>query len=314
VKIIPLRRQPIRAAPIPSPVTLYLSRLSPGPSRRGCQYVLDEIAPLLGGTDAEDVDWPTIGYPQAMAMMAALEAKGLGIASRKKARSCLRGVLKECWRLGLMKADELARATDTAAPRGDVLPAGRALTDAECAALWRSALADLSPSGRRDAAVLALLYSTGMRRNELAHLRLEDYDHDTGVVRIRHGKGGRQREALVADPEILAVIAVWLDLRGPAPGYLLTPVISGHVQIRSSPMVGERYRRIVLGLCQRAGILAASPHDFRRTVGTRLADRVPLDVVQKYLGHQQITTTQRYVRRYSDTLQQAARSFTIPKT
>jgi site-specific recombinase XerD len=295
-----------------APAEMYLARLKPGPSRDGCRYVLDQIARLLGGTTAEDVDWSTIGYPQGVALLAALERKGLGIASRKKARSCLRGVLKECWRLGLMDADQLARATDTAVPRGEVLPAGRALSEEECAALWRTALADTSPLGRRDAAVLALLYSTGMRRNELAHLRLEDYDRATGAIRILHGKGGRQREALVADSGIRAVIDAWLAVRGDLPGYLVAPVINGRVHVREAPISGERLLVIIAELCRGSGVAAATPHDVRRTTGTFLADHVPLDVVQQYLGHLQITTTAWYVRRYSGRLRDAAALIKLP--
>lgn len=305
-------RQPVNTRPPAHPVDMYLARLMAGPSREGCRYVLNEIAPLLGGTSAMDVDWPALRYSDSVKMMAALAERELSIASRRKARHVLRGVLKECWRLGQILTEDYMRTIDIPNPRGDVLPAGRALSTDECAALWRGALADTSKNGRRDAAVLALLYATGMRRNELTHLRLEDYDRETGLVRIRHGKGNRQREAVVGDAEIRAVIDAWLTVRGEHAGYLLTAVINGRVRIRAAPMAGERIRWIVVELCRRAGIPACSPHDFRRTLASDLARRFSIIAVRDVLGHKHVTTTETYVRGVSPEAREAAASIKLP--
>jgi len=79
--------------------------------------------------------------------------------------------------------------------------------------------------------MLALLYATGIRHNELVNLELDDYDATTGTVIVCKGKGHVVREAYVADPAIRRVIDVWLDVRRrDVPGCLITPVgKDGHV-------------------------------------------------------------------------------------
>ena len=106
----------------------------------------------------------------------------------------LRGVLKECWRLGLITHEEFRRATDLAAIRGDNTAAGRVLTAEELVSLFRACAQDESVMGIRDAAILATLYSTGLRRSELLELDVADYKDGTLTVR---GKGNKIRLAYV---------------------------------------------------------------------------------------------------------------------
>ena len=87
----------------------------------------------------------------------------------------VRGVLRECFYLGLMTADERERAGNLPAVRSSTLPRGRALPNPEIRAMFLSYLADHRPEGRRDAALFAALYSAGLRRAEVVALALTDY-------------------------------------------------------------------------------------------------------------------------------------------
>ncbi len=60
--------------------------------------------------------------------------------------------------------------------------------------------------GIRDRAILEMLYSTGMRRSELLHLKLVDVDRGLGVATIRQGKGKRDRIVPVGERAL-----AWLD-------------------------------------------------------------------------------------------------------
>lgn len=85
-----------------SPVAVYLARLASS-SRRGQLDALNMIARLLtkGSADAEGVNWASLKYPQTAAIRAALTER-YAPNRTKRMLAALRGVLKECWRLGLM--------------------------------------------------------------------------------------------------------------------------------------------------------------------------------------------------------------------
>ncbi len=75
-----------------------------------------------------------------------------------------------------MDQEDYARATDLAPIRGETLPAGRAITGGELSALFAACANDPTPAGYRDAALLAVLYSGGLRRAEAHALMMEHYD------------------------------------------------------------------------------------------------------------------------------------------
>ena len=88
-----------------------------------------------------------------------------------------------------MPADDYHRAVDLPGISAHTLPRGRALNAGEIRALFVACATDRSPAGARDAAMLALLYGAGMRRQEVVRLDVEDFEVETGAVTIRAGKG-----------------------------------------------------------------------------------------------------------------------------
>jgi site-specific recombinase XerC len=120
-------------------------------------------------------------------------------------------------RLGLMTADESDRASDIGPVRGTRLPPGRSIPRGELRSLFEVCAAEanyprMRARGVRDAAMLAPLYVGGLRRTELASLRLSDYDHHERTVRIR-GKGNKERQAYAEGGADL-LLSAWLELRG----------------------------------------------------------------------------------------------------
>jgi site-specific recombinase XerD len=104
-------------------------------------------------------------------------------------------VLQEAWRLGYMEAEAYQRAAD--------LPAGRG----ELRALFQVCQVDRSSPGARDAALLAVLYGSGLRRAEVVALELADYDLDSGALTIRRGKGRKDRLSYVTEGSARALAA-----------------------------------------------------------------------------------------------------------
>jgi len=178
--------------------------------------------------------------------------------------------------------------------RDERLPAGRALSPGEIAAMFRACAVDASPAGARDAALLALL-RMGLRRAEIAGLDLDDLDLEAGTVTV-DGKGRKQRAVPLA-PGALDALAAWLEVRGAGPGALLLAVNKGGRIVPHGIGAGAVYKALAKRAGQ-AGVKKLSPHDWRRTfVGDLLDAGADLAVVARLAGHSNVQTTARYDRR-----------------
>lgn len=107
----------------------------------------------------------------------------------------------------------------------------RALSAGEIRALFTACAADRSPAGARDAAMLALLYGAGLRRQEVVQLDLDNFDTETGAVTIRAGKGRKDRLGYISNGS-LAALQAWIAVRGPEPGPLFVPIMKGGRMVR----------------------------------------------------------------------------------
>jgi site-specific recombinase XerD len=83
-----------------------------------------------------------------------------------------------------MSAEDYMRATHVKAVIWETLPAGRALSQDEIAALFLDCINDPRTIGVRDAAVIAILYSGGLRRAELTRLELFDYTEEEKMLKV----------------------------------------------------------------------------------------------------------------------------------
>ena len=119
------------------PVAVYLARLAPS-SRRTMRAALDAIASLLSDDrcDAWSLDWPQLRYRHTTAVRALLADGRYAPSTANRHLAALRGVLKECWRLGYVSAEDFQRAADLEPVRGSRLPRGRALQPGEVRALF----------------------------------------------------------------------------------------------------------------------------------------------------------------------------------
>ena len=228
--------------PATSPAQIYLAGLSAG-SRQGMGQSLDIIAGILTDDhDAESFPWWEVTYRDSMSVRIALVER-YKPASVNKMLSALRGVLKQTWRLGLIKADAYHRAADVENLRASNLLSGRALASEEIGKLFETCTSDATPKGARDAALLAVLYGCGLRRDELAGLDIEDFDSDDCSIVVQ-GKRGKQRTVYLTGRGCRYVEA-WLCHRGDAPGPLFCPVDqTGEIRIsrlRGGPSTAHRH-------------------------------------------------------------------------
>jgi site-specific recombinase XerD len=271
---------------------------------------LSVVAAMFGQTP-ESLPWAGLRYQHTQAIRAKL-AESRAPAGVNKILAAIRGVLREAWRLGLMDAETYERAADIKSVRGEQLPRGRALGKRELQKLFVASAKDETAAGRRDAALVAVLYGGGLRRSEVVALDVTDYQPETAELRIRHGKGQKGRVCYATNGAKLALDA-WLTARGSEPGPLFWPADG-----RGRPLVNRRMTdQAVLMLLRRraaqARVPSFTPHDLRRTfVGDLLEAGADMVTVQKLAGHSNIQTTARYGRRGEATKRRAAELLHVP--
>ncbi len=309
---------PIRA----NPVSAYLAGLAES-SRRPMRTNLETVARLVSGgrVTAMELAWWELRYEHTSLIRSTLAAT-YAPATANLMLSAMRGVLKSCFRLGYMNADDLQRASDVPPARGSRLPPGRAVDRGELFALFRLCYEDHNRARRaRDAALFALLYACGLRRSEAVSLDLEDYDPETLEVRVR-GKGNKER-MVYAEGGADRAVNGWMGLRGMEPGALFLPVNKGGtiVRARADPdgevvparLSDQAVYDIVKRRHREAGVKKLSPHDFRKTFVGDLLDAVgDLSVAQQLAGHADPSTTARYDRRGERAKRKAAGHLHVP--
>ena len=165
-----------------------------------------------------------------------------------------------------------------------------------------------APRGARDAAMLEVLYATGLRASELVGLRLRDLRLDAGYLSCV-GKGSKER-VVPLGAEAAAALSAYLASSREAllAGKRSEAVFVGRA---GSPLTRQAFWKLIKAHGRRAGIRAAlSPHVVRHSFATHLLENgADLRVVQMLLGHADISTTQIYTHVNRERLKRLYRDF-----
>ena len=213
-----------------------------------------------------------------------------------------RGSLRESpfWRVKLSygRVEQLPRAL-TAREMRKLLAQARKNDSAGTAsggadALTRAdALRASSPEYRsiRNLALVDLLFATGLRVGEASSLNVQDYFMRESVFRVK-GKGGKDRLAVVVDEETVRIQRRYMEARAS----IETRSHALFVNSSGGRLTTQGIANVVAQLREAAGIeRRVTPHMLRHTVATLLLrNGVDIRIVQEFLGHASITTTQRY--------------------
>jgi len=179
----------------------------------------------------------------------------------------------------VLRQDEMRAVLDTAARHAETAAAAGTDTSAAVAL--------------RDAAVLELLYATGIRVSELCGLTADSFDHARRTIRVR-GKGDKERTVPVGVPALRAVTR-WLQAGRP----VLAANTSGpalFLGVRGGRLDPRTARRIVHQRLHEGGAARETgPHGLRHSAATHLLEGgADLRSVQEILGHASPATTQIY--------------------
>ena len=163
----------------------------------------------------------------------------------------------------------------------------------------------LSIQGIRNQAIFELFLSSGIRVGELVTLKIDNVDFDECKA-IVTGKGNKERIVYFSE-KAKNYILQYLELRDDENEYVFTSrnYNKGKGKLRIAT-VGEMIR----GLGERVNVYA-HPHKFRRTFCSQMIKKgMPIDQVQKLMGHESIDTTLRYLDMDDETIEMTHKKFT----
>lgn len=138
--------------------------------------------------------------------------------------------------------------------------------------------------------LMMTLYSAALRLGEATHLQPTDIDSEAMCIRIREGKGGRDRSVMLAVQLLPVLREYWRVYR---PGRWLF-----YGKSKERPINERTVQKAVARAARDAGLRKrVTPHTLRHSCATHLLERgTSLRYIQELLGHKSLQTTQRYTR------------------
>jgi integrase len=259
-----LSTPPAQAGRAQSPAEAYLDGLAEG-SRRTMAESLDVVAGIIRkGANRTTLDWGSVTAADTVRVRAALSRKYRPATSRKMI-AAMKGALRQAWRLGQLEAEQYQRAVALEPFRAVPPSPGRRVTAGELRALLEACAGDHTPRGRRDAAIIALLYA-GLRRREVAGLELAAFDIKGRALILEAPRGRVRRQRRVPLPEGTAVaLARWIVERGPHESVALFLTVGCSGRPRGEAIGASVVNRIVVRRAAEAGVNHFSPQDLRQS-------------------------------------------------
>ncbi len=246
-----------------------------------------------------------IEHTHIRAYLGTLYDRGLQKASAARALAAIRGWFKWLARAGHLEQNAASLVATPRLPKH--LP--RVPSIEQMNRVVESVGEDAASWPARDTAILELLYGCGVRNAELTGLNLEDIHWANEAILVR-GKGQKQRYVPLGDAAALALRSylaersALLAAAGEGQGRT-TPALFVNLQLRGLDKPGGEARlttrsvgRIVKRIAVLRGLSAeVHPHTLRHAFGTHLLEEgADLRAIQELLGHERLSTTQRYTQ------------------
>jgi integrase/recombinase XerD len=235
------------------PAFIYLGGLSSPASRGAMELALERIAELFP-FEVGQLNWSRLTYNHVWSIRERLR-KRYAPATVNQSLSGLRGVLSVAHEKGLIATKAYQAAVEVPLLRASQRSQEARPTDRQIARLLAAASQDPSPGGIRDRALIGVLVAGGLKRSEVAELRLADFDPKAGKLKV-----GTRRVAL--DRAERASLRAWISYRGRGQGPLFQPVNKAG-RLARRRMSGQAVAAVVADRVNEARLGALSPEDLR---------------------------------------------------
>jgi integrase/recombinase XerC len=249
---------------------------------------LAQFAEYVGPQRWNDIDHVLIrGY------LSSLYERGLSKTSVARALAALRSLYKWLAQEGEVEQNPAALVATPRLPKK--LP--RVPTIEEVNTVLDSAMPECSAFTERDQAILELLYGCGIRNSELIGINVDDIRWSNELVLVR-GKGRKERFVPFGDSAKSAVQA-YLPARQRVLGETKrTTERALLINLRGSRLTTRSVGRIVKQIAVARGLSPdVHPHTLRHAFGTHMLEEgADLRAIQEMLGHERLSTTQRYTQ------------------
>jgi integrase/recombinase XerC len=238
------------------------------------------------------LDWKRVEHLQIRAFLSHLMDAGLSKASTARALASLRSFYKWMGREGHVEQNPAALVSTPKLPKK--LP--RVPTMQEVNGLLDSAMPENASFPLRDRLIFELLYGCGLRNSELIGIRLEDISWSSETIRVR-GKGKKERLVPIGETAN-AALRDYLPERNRILEERKRRTDSLLVNMRGGPLTTRSVGRIVKAIAVARGLSPdVHPHTLRHAFGTHMLEEgADLRAIQELLGHERLSTTQRYTQ------------------
>jgi integrase/recombinase XerC len=263
-------------------------------ARNASPHTIKAYSKDLAGFAAHvgEARWEEIGHVRIRGFLSRLYERGLSKTSVARSLAAVRSLYRWLAREGMVEQNPAKLVATPRLPKK--LP--RVPTIEEMNTVLEGELPDTVAFSERDRLLLELLYGCGIRNSELVGINLEDVHAENEAILVR-GKGKKERY-VPFNPAVAAALQGYLPARrqvvvkaGKSTPALLVNRRGGRLTTRS---VG----RIVKAIAVAKGLSPdVHPHTLRHAFGTHmLQEGADLRAIQELLGHERLSTTQRYTQ------------------
>jgi integrase/recombinase XerC len=236
--------------------------------------------------------WAAIDHVAIRGFLSNLYEKGLSKTSVARALAAVRSLYRWLAQEGLMEQNPAALISTPKLPKK--LP--RVPTVDEVNSVLDGDMPEVATFPERDHLMLELLYGCGMRNSELVNINLEDIRSSMEAILIR-GKGKKERYVPFGEA-LRSALASYL----PARSHVLTTCRKSTPALLINRRGGRLTTRSVGRIVKRIAVAKGlspdlHPHTLRHAFGTHLLEEgADLRAIQEMLGHERLSTTQRYTQ------------------
>lgn len=239
-----------------------------------------------------DTHWGDIDHVRIRAFLSHLYDQGLSKPSVARSLAALRSLYKWLAREGVVEQNPAALVATPKLPKK--LP--RVPTIEEMNTALDAGMPDCAAFPERDTLIFELLYGCGLRNSELVGIGLADINFSAAALLVR-GKGKKERVVPFGE-SVAAALAAYMPKRSELLTHFKRTTPALLINTRGSRLTSRSVGRIVKRIAIARGLSPdVHPHTLRHAFGTHLLEEgADLRAIQAMLGHERLSTTQRYTQ------------------